>query len=209
MPRHCPVLLLLLLTLRLEAQESVAARLEMATNHLKQVAAELSARCLTNISSLDDWQQKRPVLRSQLMEMLGLGTPPKRTPLRTRITGTLQRKSYRIEKIVFQCSPGLYVTGNFYLPLDRPKPLPTILYLCGHAPHPAGAKFNYQDRAAWFASNGYACLILDTLEFGEVPGIHHGLHDLNMWHWLSLRSEEHTSELQSLAYLVCRLLLEK
>src|SRR2546425_6913844 len=27
--------------------------------------------------------------------------------------------------------------------------------------------------------------------------------------WLLLRSEEHTSELQSLAYLVCRLLLEK
>src|SRR2546425_12206694 len=28
-------------------------------------------------------------------------------------------------------------------------------------------------------------------------------------HWQQLRSEEHTSELQSLAYLVCRLLLEK
>src|SRR2546425_8204154 len=27
--------------------------------------------------------------------------------------------------------------------------------------------------------------------------------------WISYRSEEHTSELQSLAYLVCRLLLEK
>src|SRR2546425_5245703 len=27
--------------------------------------------------------------------------------------------------------------------------------------------------------------------------------------WPSIRSEEHTSELQSLAYLVCRLLLEK
>src|SRR2546425_9678791 len=27
--------------------------------------------------------------------------------------------------------------------------------------------------------------------------------------WTDLRSEEHTSELQSLAYLVCRLLLEK
>src|SRR2546425_4860357 len=27
--------------------------------------------------------------------------------------------------------------------------------------------------------------------------------------WLGRRSEEHTSELQSLAYLVCRLLLEK
>src|SRR5205823_13708152 len=28
-------------------------------------------------------------------------------------------------------------------------------------------------------------------------------------HWIMNRSEEHTSELQSLAYLVCRLLLEK
>src|SRR2546423_10107551 len=28
-------------------------------------------------------------------------------------------------------------------------------------------------------------------------------------HWAAMRSEEHTSELQSLAYLVCRLLLEK
>src|SRR2546423_2196726 len=28
-------------------------------------------------------------------------------------------------------------------------------------------------------------------------------------HWRAPRSEEHTSELQSLAYLVCRLLLEK
>src|SRR5205823_10938170 len=32
---------------------------------------------------------------------------------------------------------------------------------------------------------------------------------LAMTAWIKLRSEEHTSELQSLAYLVCRLLLEK
>src|SRR3989441_7766380 len=34
---------------------------------------------------------------------------------------------------------------------------------------------------------------------------------LSGWAWLAdrVRSEEHTSELQSLAYLVCRLLLEK
>src|SRR2546425_5760772 len=34
------------------------------------------------------------------------------------------------------------------------------------------------------------------------------LRELQTWHCLG-RSEEHTSELQSLAYLVCRLLLEK
>src|SRR2546425_5180290 len=31
----------------------------------------------------------------------------------------------------------------------------------------------------------------------------------DLWHIIWIRSEEHTSELQSLAYLVCRLLLEK
>ncbi|MGH9855976.1 MAG: acetylxylan esterase, partial [Blastocatellia bacterium] len=82
--------------------------------------------------------------------------------------------------------PGLYVTGNFYIPANASVPLPAILYVCGHNPHPLGAKFNYQDRAEWFASRGYACLILDTLEFGEVAGPHHGIHDLNLWNWLSL-----------------------
>ncbi|HKS37546.1 MAG TPA: acetylxylan esterase, partial [Verrucomicrobiae bacterium] len=108
------------------------------------------------------------------------------TPLKPKITGVLERESYRIEKVVFQSLPGLYVTGNFYVPKDGTGRLPTILYLCGHAPYPLGAKFNYQDRAAWFAAHGFACLILDTLEFGEVAGLHHGTHDLNMWHWLSL-----------------------
>ena len=48
-----------------------------------------------------------------------------------------------------------------------------------------GAKWSYQDRAVWFVEHGYVCFAIDTLEFGEVAGIHHGLHDLNMWHWLS------------------------
>src|SRR3712207_9373669 len=33
--------------------------------------------------------------------------------------------------------------------------------------------------------------------------------DIDNWRWAGVRSEEHTSELQSRQYLVCRLLLEK
>ncbi len=168
------------------AQDTPAERHRMATNHVKRVAAELSASFLTEIRSLEDWKKHRPEWHRQLMDMLGLNPLPARTPLKARITGVLDRSTYRIEKLVFQSLPGLYVTGNFYVPKNAEAPLPTILYLCGHAPHPIGAKVNYQDRAAWFASHGFACMILDTLEFGEVPGIHHGTHDLNLWHWLSL-----------------------
>jgi hypothetical protein len=141
---------------------------------------------LSDVRTLDDWEKRRPQLRRQLLEMLGLEPRPPRTPLKAQMTGRLERADYWIEKLVFQSAPGLYVTGNFYVPKGAAKPRPTILYLCGHSPHPLGAKVEYQDRAIWFASHGYACLVLDTLEFGEVAGVHHGTHDLNMWHWLSL-----------------------
>src|SRR5205823_7278272 len=41
------------------------------------------------------------------------------------------------------------------------------------------------------------------------PSRHGGDRPRHLFRFLELRSEEHTSELQSLAYLVCRLLLEK
>jgi dienelactone hydrolase len=173
---------------RLVAQETPAQRHAQATNHLKRVTMEMTARCLDDVRTLADWQRQRAQRRRELLDMLGLHPLPERTPLRARTTGMLDRpgSSYRIEKVVFQSSPGLYVTANFYLPKGEPGALPTILYLCGHSPHPHGAKTQFQDRAQWFATHGYAVLVLDTLEFGEVAGPHHGTHNLGLWHWLSL-----------------------
>src|SRR5688572_26232040 len=185
--RHLvPAVMSLFLCTLLLAQEGAANRHQLVLKYLKATAAEISSQSLTQIKSLETWKEQRLVLRRQLLYMLGLDPLPKRTPLNAQITGKINRPQYTIEKIVFQSLPGLYVTGNFYLPTRQQNPLPTILYVCGHSPHPLGAKSQYQDRAIWFASNGYACLVLDTLEFGEVAGIHHGIHDLNMFHWLSL-----------------------
>src|SRR3712207_8497727 len=66
---------------------------------------------------------------------------------------------------------------------------------------------------AWPASRVLSALVGRTLEGagGEVrtpPGRHERLyHEPETVGWI--RSEEHTSELQSRQYLVCRLLLEK
>ena len=64
--------------------------------------------------------------------------------------------------------------------------MPPIVYVSGHSPGPAGAKADYQHHGIWFARNGFVAFVLDTIEFGEIPGIHHGIHNLGMWHWLSL-----------------------
>ena len=37
----------------------------------------------------------------------------------------------------------------------------------------------------WFASNGYVCLVIDTLELGEIAGKHHGTYNLGRWWWHS------------------------
>src|SRR5688572_8490809 len=133
--------LIILASGHLMAQDTAAQRHEMATNQLKRLAGEMTAGCLNDIQSLDDWEKQRPELRRQLRDMLGLDPLPKRTPLKAQITGSLERNAYRIEKLVFQSLPGLYVTGNFYVPKGAAKSQPTILYLCGHSPHPLGAKF--------------------------------------------------------------------
>ena len=169
-------------------QDDAAGRHEQFIASLKRTAADITSRALDDVASLDEWKKTRKVQYKHFMYTMGLDPMPQRTPLRARITGKIERSGYDIEKIVFQSSPGLYVTGNLYLPHVLKKstgPLPAILYVCGHSPHPLGAKWSYQDRAIWFAEHGYVCFILDTLEFGEVPGIHHGIHDLNRWDWFS------------------------
>jgi dienelactone hydrolase len=171
---------------RARSAEDPASRHAGAVAAIKAAAEAVSAAPIPGSESREAWERARPRVRAQVASMLGLSPLPKRTPLQARITGTVARPGYRIEKLVFQSLPGLYVTGNLYVPESGTGRRPTILYVCGHSPHPAGAKWSYQDRGRWFVQHGYVCLVLDTLEFGEVPGLHHGLHDLNMWSWLSL-----------------------
>src|SRR2546422_8373539 len=69
-----------LLSFNLLAQENAVQRHEMATNQLKRITAEMSARCLSDIHTLDYWKRQRPQLRRQMLEMLCLDPLPKRTP---------------------------------------------------------------------------------------------------------------------------------
>ena len=72
----------------------------------------LASRCLSNIKSSKDWDSKRELHRTQLQEMLGLYPMPERTDLKPVITGKVEQPEFIVEKIHFQASPGLYVTGN-------------------------------------------------------------------------------------------------
>jgi cephalosporin-C deacetylase-like acetyl esterase len=168
------------------ARHDPQQRYELFSKYLGRRAAEITRANLGGIATLEQWKRERPRVSREMRHMLGLDPLPPKTPLRARVTGVLARPTHRVEKIVLESMPGFYVTGNLYLPPKVTGPLPAVLYVCGHTPSPYGAKISYQHHGVWFARHGYAALLIDPLEHGELPGIHHGLHDLGMWYWLSL-----------------------
>lgn len=163
-------------------------------NALAYFDAELKGiekECLANLTTKEAWEKDRPKMRQQFFEMMGLWPLPAKSDLKATVTGTVEGEGFVVEKLHFQSVPGLYVTANFYRPKKAEGKLPTILYVCGHGNVVEngvsyGSKVFYQYHPAWFATHGYNCLILDTLQLGEIPGEHHGTYKKNWWYWQAL-----------------------
>ena len=149
---------------------------------------KLADRSLADIHTAEDWQRHKDEYRRQLLEMLGLDPCPEKTDLKATVTGTVDHELFTVEKLHFQSRPGLYVTGNLYIPKGLKEPAPAILYVCGHGRVfkdgvSYGNKTHYQHHGGWFARHGYVCLIIDTVQLGEIEGVHHGTYNLDMWWW--------------------------
>ncbi|MCA9056456.1 MAG: acetylxylan esterase, partial [Planctomycetaceae bacterium] len=158
--------------------------------YLRIETARLTDDCLSDIATLADWTARRDEYRRQLFNMLGLDPLPERTPLNAVTTGSVEHADFTVENVHFESRPGLYVTGNLYLPKDAPEPLPAVLYVCGHGAVKKdgvsyGNKTHYQHHGEWLARHGYVCLTIDTIQLGEIEGLHHGTYREKMWWWHS------------------------
>jgi len=168
------------------SQPSPADR--MLAGYFQSETKKLQDQCLSDIKTLEDWKAKRPVYKQQLLEMLGLDPLPEKTPLKATTAGITEQDRFTVEKLHYQSMPGLYVTANLYIPKGLSKPAPAVLYVCGHGNVKKdgisyGSKVSYQHHGEWFARHGYVCLTIDTLQLGEIEGIHHGTYRYNMWWW--------------------------
>jgi len=94
-----------------------------------------------------------------------LGEFPQRTPLNAKVVAKEDRDGYRIEKIIFESQPGLFVTGVLYLPASKP-PYPAVLVPCGHSKN-GKAYEAYQRVSILLAKNGIAAFCYDPIGQGE------------------------------------------
>ena len=99
--------------------------------------------------------------------MAALGEfPETKTPLNPRITGTLDRGDYRVEKLVFESLPGFYVTANVYVPKTGKPPYPAVLGVAGHSTN-GKASSTYQHGWIGMAKRGILVLAYDPPGQGE------------------------------------------
>jgi cephalosporin-C deacetylase-like acetyl esterase len=160
----------------------------MIQEYLSRATERIHERFLQNVDSLEDWERLRPKFKEEYFYMLGLWPMPQKTPLELKITGTLRGVGYAVDMLHYQSRPGLYVTANLYRPenIDEGQRLPAVLYVCGHSSRGRnGNKTAFQSHGIWFARHGYICLILDTLQLGEIAAIHHGTYREGRWWWHS------------------------
>jgi cephalosporin-C deacetylase-like acetyl esterase len=160
----------------------------MICAYLAQETAKIQATFEDDFISRETWESRRPAYYNQYMSMLGLSPLPERTPLKVTITRTFAKDDYAVDMLHFQSCPQLYVTGNLYRPakVGAGEKLPAVIYVCGHANRGRdGNKTAYQSHGIWFAKHGYICLVLDSLQLGEIAAYHHGTFSLGRMWWHS------------------------
>ncbi len=178
------------MTLRAEEADSPNPGDRMLGDYFEAQTTRLAQQSLAGIEDLEDWKSRKERKRRRLLTMLGLSPMPEKTPLKPTITGRIDKEGYSVLKLHFQSMPRVYVTANLYLPAETDGPVPGVLYVCGHALRVKngvsfGNKTAYHHHGVWFARHGYVCLIIDTIQRGEIQGIHHGTYSHGMWWWNS------------------------
>jgi cephalosporin-C deacetylase-like acetyl esterase len=119
---------------------------------------------LARIQSKEQIASRSTTVRAQLWEILG--GRPQETPLNARTVGTIDRSGYRIEKLVYESMPEVYVTAHLYVPTTGKPPYPGIVVPLGHTEN-GKAYRNYQYSYQNLARKGYVVLAYDPFGQGE------------------------------------------
>jgi hypothetical protein len=110
------------------------------------------------------WEEQRTELRELIWEKIGV-KPDHSLDLDLRETGEIQMDGYTIKNVYYQSRPGLYVTGNLYIPEGK-GPFPGVVGMHGHWAQGRLAE-RVQSRGHSLAKNGYVCLLVDAWGSGE------------------------------------------
>jgi cephalosporin-C deacetylase-like acetyl esterase len=128
--------------------------------------------------TIEAWTARKQKIRQRLAQAYG-EFPAEPCDLDPQIIGTIERDGYRIERLIFQSRPGVWVTANAYVPAESgDKRAAAVLSVHGHW---AWARVDPtpQARDVGLVRNGYFVLAVDAFGAGEraiepARGTYHG-----------------------------------
>jgi hypothetical protein len=157
----------------------------LAGNLLEEIVArdEAADAAVASVRTVDELKAKQAAWRAYWLD--ALGEMPARTPLNARVVSRAEYDGFRLENIIFESQPGVYVTAHLALPI-RPRgsaalpqgepsgegraparpPYPVVLMPLGHSD--AGIlNPRYAAHLAMAARAGFAAFAWDPISQGE------------------------------------------
>ena len=131
---------------------------------LARAAFERRNAALAKLKSPGDVRARQHWARETFWGLAG--GRPEVTALNPRTTGSFERPGYRLEKVVYESRPGVYVTANLYLPNTGDSPHPGVLFQMGHSPN-GKSDAGYQKCCQGLARLGFVVLAFDPMGQGE------------------------------------------
>jgi len=139
----------------------------MLIHHLNDQAFALLDNRDKEIAGLKteaDWVNRQKKVKDILMNIVG--PFPERTPLNAKVTGVVRKDGFRIEKVIYESMPKLYVTACLFIPEGKPKQKPAIIQVSGHG-FPAFRSAGTQKQLYNLVRKGFIVLAIDPLGQGE------------------------------------------
>lgn len=119
---------------------------------------------MAQLSTPSDYLERQMLVKEKLNRLIG--PMPEKTPLNARTTGVIKQEDYIVEKVVYESTPGYYVTAALFLPRKRKGKLPAVIYASGHTTNGFRSE-TYQHIIINLVKKGFAVLAFDPIGQGE------------------------------------------
>lgn len=132
--------------------------------YLARDAYERRNQELSKLTNIDAIRERQKWARETFWKLAG--GEPERTPLNTRVMARLERSGYRVETLVYESRPGVFVSANLYIPAAAAQRYPGVLFQMGHSA--LGKAFEgYQKCCQGLVRLGFVVLAFDPMGQGE------------------------------------------
>lgn len=135
---------------------------------------------VAGINTLSEWKERQEWLKTTLMDVVG--PFPEKTPLNPRITGVVERDTYRVENLIYESQPGFYVTASLFIPNDlkEEEQAPAIIFCSGHSEE---AYRPYTNVLVNLVNKGFVVFAFDPIGQGERLGYYDEEKDKSIFKW--------------------------